>query len=305
MWMLTHQSSPCYTSAEPFLTSQGIKNVLHPPANVLPHQTHNRRPLLTCQVWDTHRLCVSRSVLYLAPWWERYPAEERADNLNANNWRNYFYLHLNRFLILKCVALFLKAAAHWNGLMRLFRRSDELFTLTEYWKMCTRWVCSHHCAVMGWLSNMATHAWWRQSRWANTCDVDLPHGAWQFIAAGRDSLFIRLLWIFRSNNGDGNVSCPFFCASAGIVLSAVALSVIDGENRLYFLRCQLESSINIKHRPPQSYTHSWACLSRVCTCIYTQLSIYGVLCFVKMMMLVLKRQSWAPSSIAIYCPICK
>lgn len=40
----------CYMSAEPFLTSQGIKNVLHPPANVLSHQIQNRRPLLTYQV---------------------------------------------------------------------------------------------------------------------------------------------------------------------------------------------------------------------------------------------------------------
>lgn len=83
-------SSPCYISAEPFLTTQGIKNGPHPQAKVLPHQTEHQHPLLTCQVWDTHRLCLSQCSLS-HPWWERFSAEERADNFNHHDWWNLFY----------------------------------------------------------------------------------------------------------------------------------------------------------------------------------------------------------------------
>lgn len=82
--------SPCYISAVPFLTTQGIKNGPLPQAKVLPHQTEQQHPLLTCQVWDTHRLCLSQSSLS-RPWWERFSAEERADNFNHHDWWNLFY----------------------------------------------------------------------------------------------------------------------------------------------------------------------------------------------------------------------
>ncbi len=193
-------SSPCYISTEPFLTSQGIKNVPHPQAKVLPHQTELQRLLLTCQVWDTHSLCVSHSVLYLARGGKGSRQKSVLIISTIMTEGICFTEILSSSLLLRsrmhCQAVQLTASfmldSEWERMKKQLITSEKSrmwlvgFVFIAVAPLVGCWTCLH-------FSDNSAH-----KRKALVMLFDLSRGAHQFLSAGCDFVFTRrLLWIFQ------------------------------------------------------------------------------------------------------------